>query len=128
MRKVLPLAYCASAFRAKTPEEARANVRRARALCKYALLKGFTPYAPHLLLTQFLTDEDPVQREAGINAGSDVMRLCEGFFVCKEDLDTSAGARAELHIAEYSYEVPSIFRVSRAELYAVEFTGSEVWK
>ncbi|MBK8233029.1 MAG: hypothetical protein IPK72_21200 [Candidatus Eisenbacteria bacterium] len=127
MRKVLPIAYCASAFRAATPEEARANVRRARALCKYALLEGFTPYAPHLLLTQFLADEDQVQRELGINAGSDVMRHCEAFFVCEEDLKTSAGARAELDLAEFCYEL-LIFRVSRAELDAVEFTGSDVWE
>lgn len=123
----LKLAYCASSFRAATPEEAHANVRRARALCKYALSKGYTPYAPHLLLTQFLADENPEERKLGIEAGLAVMAKCEAFFVCSEDLETSRGARAELDSAEYDYEL-EIHRVPRAQLDAVGFTGSEVWE
>lgn len=133
MSKTLPLAYCASAFRAQSPDVARANIDRARALCRYALSKGFSPYAPHLLLTQFLSDETAEHRELGIAAGSAVLlEHCEAFFVVREDIQTSSGVRAELAAWETRQKVErdlrAPFYVFRSELEFFEVVPSEVWR
>lgn len=47
------------------------NVAFARAVCRYAVLHGFAPYASHLFYSQpgVLDDTVPAERELGIQAG-----------------------------------------------------------
>jgi hypothetical protein len=38
-------------------------------ICRYAVSKGYSPYASHLMFTQFLDDNVPEERQAGIDCG-----------------------------------------------------------
>ena len=53
------------------------NMRKALAYCRQAAAQCFMPYAPHLYFTRFLDDNDPEQREAGIDAGLEWIADCE---------------------------------------------------
>jgi hypothetical protein len=54
--------------------------RYARELCKYAFEEGFAPFAPHLLFTQMLDDDNPVERSTGIRAGKVFLASCDMLF------------------------------------------------
>ena len=70
------------------------NVAENLAYLKLCLIQviteGHNPYASHLFFTQFLDDNDPVQRKVGITLGNQWRLYCEEthFFV---DLGWSAG-------------------------------------
>lgn len=70
------------------------NVRYARLCIRHCLMMGDSPIASHLLFTQegILDDDDPEQRDLGINAGlfwGDVAHAT----VCYVDLGISGGMR-----------------------------------
>lgn len=46
-----------------------ANIAYAKELCRALVLRECSPYASHLLLTQFLDDADATERRLGIEAG-----------------------------------------------------------
>ena len=69
--------FLASPFFAPTPEGIAANVALARRLCAEVIAGGHSPYAPHLLMPQFLDDANPADRERGIRAGLDFLRVCD---------------------------------------------------
>ena len=46
-------------------------------MCRMAVDAGYIPFAPHLLFTQFLDDNDPAQRKLGIAMGLQFMSLCD---------------------------------------------------
>ena len=50
--------------------------------CGYAAAQGAVPYAPHLLFTQFLDDNDPEQADAGIRMGLQMLRRCDELWLC----------------------------------------------
>lgn len=50
-------------------EKFEANLNKAREYCKVVIQEGHCPIAPHLIFPQFLNEEDPVDREAGIALG-----------------------------------------------------------
>ncbi len=68
------------------------NVRYARAAVRDCVLRGESPIASHLLLTQrgVLNDADPLERKLGIGCGHEWMRACDAvvFYV---DRDFSTG-------------------------------------
>lgn len=45
------------------------NRRYLRALALWAIELGYSPYASHAMLTQWLNDDDPIQRTHGIKLG-----------------------------------------------------------
>ncbi len=57
------------------------NGRNAQRLIKHALKKGYAPFAPHLIYPQVLNDDDPGEREAGINAGLSFLKTCNEAWV-----------------------------------------------
>lgn len=69
--------FIASPFAGPTPEAIAENVALARRLCADALANGDAPYAPHLLMPQFLVDADPIQRATGIAAGQAFLAVCD---------------------------------------------------
>lgn len=71
------------------------NVQVASALCRIAIEAGCAPFAPHLLYTRFLDENDPAQRELGISLGLRFMDACEEVWVYTGD-GISDGMRREL--------------------------------
>lgn len=63
--------------------DVKRNVEYARRCVRDSLERGEAPIASHLLYTQpgILDDDDPVQREWGINAGLEWRRVAEGTVV-----------------------------------------------
>ncbi|MEN6521104.1 MAG: DUF4406 domain-containing protein [Armatimonadota bacterium] len=57
------------------------NVEVAKALCRMAIRSGYAPFAPHLLYTRFLDDDDPKQRVLGIRLGLKFMESCDEVWV-----------------------------------------------
>lgn len=56
------------------------NIRQAQKACRYAALRGFVPYAPHLYFTQFFDDKDADEREygltlCGVNPYAELIRI-----------------------------------------------------
>ena len=61
--------FVCSPFASEDPSAQAANVQRARAICREVALAGHAPFAPHLLLPQFLDDGVDAEREVGLRAG-----------------------------------------------------------
>lgn len=73
------------------------NTELARQYCRYVLLQGFAPFAPHLLYTQMLDDNAVHEREQGILAGIAWLEACDEIWVFGEP---SEGMRKEISLAE----------------------------
>lgn len=53
------------------------NVARAKRYCREATLQGYLPVAAHLLYPQFLNDDDPSERELGMQLRLHLLALCD---------------------------------------------------
>lgn len=58
------------------------NISLAKQACRYAVEKGYVPYAPHLYFPQFLSEDDPAEREMGIIMGLSWLLRCDEVWVC----------------------------------------------
>ena len=83
------LVYIASPYAG----DVEGNVAFAKAACRYAAAKGYTPVAVHLMYPQFLDDRVPKEREAGLKMGRRVLAACEEIWLCGERM--SSGMKAE---------------------------------
>ena len=59
-----------------------ANVAFAIRCCRMAIQQGHTPIAVHLLYPQILDDQNPVEREKGLELGLNILRHCAAAWVC----------------------------------------------
>jgi acid stress-induced BolA-like protein IbaG/YrbA len=66
-----------SPYRSFNDYDLQRNLAYARALLRHVALRGDSPLASHLDLTQALDDRDPVQREQGICAGLARLRVAD---------------------------------------------------
>lgn len=89
------LVYICSPYRGNVEE----NVKNARAYSLKAMIEhpDVLPIAPHLLFTQYLDDTDPEQRRIGLDAGLDLLSICDELWVYGEP---SEGMAAEIRLAE----------------------------
>ncbi len=70
-----------SKMREKKVKEMDRNIQMAQKACRYAALKGFIPYAPHLFFTQFLDDGEKDEREYGQLMGLTWLARCDELWV-----------------------------------------------
>ena len=75
------------------------NQRYATACMRDSLMRGESPYAPHLLLTQALRDDVPEERAMGMKAALAMLAGCDVLAVY-EDLGVSSGMAGEISRAE----------------------------
>ena len=83
------LVYIASPYAG----DVEGNVEFAKAACRYAATKEYTPVVVHLMYPRFLDDRVPEEREAGLKMGRRVLAACEEIWLCGERM--SAGMKAE---------------------------------
>ena len=57
------------------------NIRKAIEYCRYEIIQGNAPFAPHLLYPQMLCECDPQQREDGIRMGLEFLKTCDELHV-----------------------------------------------
>ena len=54
------------------------NVRNARKYCEYVVRRcGAIPIAPHIFFPQFLDDDNPNERQFGLEAGKQLIAECD---------------------------------------------------
>ena len=66
-------AYICSPYSGDT----KRNKQYARELTARAIQLGYAPITPHLYITEGLDDNDPEQRELGLNAGIALLSVCD---------------------------------------------------
>ncbi|MDR6938685.1 DUF4406 domain-containing protein [Arcanobacterium hippocoleae] len=71
------LVYICSPYRG----EIARNVRLAREFCATAVEAGYAPIAPHLLLTQFMDDENPFERRVAFGINHLILASCDEVWV-----------------------------------------------
>lgn len=74
------------------------NTQFAIQCCQFAIQRGYTPIAPHLIYPQILDDTIPEQRELGLTLGYRILEACSEMWVCGERI--SDGMTKEIHHAE----------------------------
>jgi hypothetical protein len=77
-----PFAYICSPFRG----DFKNNVKKARGYCLQVFHEGYTPVAPALLFPQFLDDNIPHDREAGMEMGLALLKQCRIMVVCGDEV------------------------------------------
>ncbi|GHV06395.1 hypothetical protein FACS1894217_04980 [Clostridia bacterium] len=70
------------------------NIEFAKAACQFVRNYGLKPFAPHLVFTKYLDDNDPKQRRIGIALGILIMRMCSEVWVFGSVI--SSGMQAEI--------------------------------
>ncbi len=66
-----------SPFRAANSLDRHHNVMLAEQACWMVLKGGDAPFAPHLLYTRFINEDDQAQRATGISAGKAFLATCD---------------------------------------------------
>ena len=93
-RKYMPKIYVCSPFTGNTER----NIEKARRYCAFAVKQGYIPYASHLFFPQFMSDDDPAQRELGLFMGMVYLDGCKECWVFGDTV--SSGMAAEIERAK----------------------------
>lgn len=72
------------------------NTEKARRYSRFAVDQGYIPFAPHLLLPQYMQEE--TERDAAIEMDMKFLKRADSLFVFGEDF--SAGMKAEIAAAK----------------------------
>lgn len=57
--------------------DVKKNVETAKRLCRKATGEGLAPFAPHLLYTLFLNDDEPEEKLLGLECGKAFLDKCD---------------------------------------------------
>ena len=82
LRVFRPIVYICSPYAGDIEK----NVRAARRYCRFAVDKGYIPFAPHLLYPQFLDDKNSDERNLGMLFGSAMMSKCSEVWVFGDNI------------------------------------------
>jgi hypothetical protein len=108
MEALMQRIFIATPYRAETAEGWERNLRYARAAMHDSIERGEAPFASHLLYPQVLADTNQEQREYGIAAGIEYLKICSALAVY-EDLGKTAGMELEIRAATDT-GIPVVFR------------------
>ena len=97
------------------------NLDFARQACRYAIAQDVTPFAPHLLYPQMLNDNDPAERQLGIDMGNQMLELCRELWLCGDRI--SAGMEGERKLAE-SLGIP-VRQIQAEEIQSMGFSPTQ---
>ena len=89
-----PIVYICSPFSGDT----EANIEMARKFCRHAVDKGYIPIAPHLFFPQFMSDDDPNERNLAIFMDIVLLSKCAELWVFGENI--SKGMSMEIEKAK----------------------------
>lgn len=95
LRAFRPIVYICSPYAG----EVAANVENARRYSRFAVDAGYIPIAPHLLFPQFLSDDNPKERQLGLFFGNALMSKCSEVWVFGEYI--SSGMETEIRRAKW---------------------------
>lgn len=75
------------------------HVKRAKQACRALCRVGYAPFASHLFYTQFLKDDDALERRVGMEAGHAFMAHAQ-VILYRPDGVISQGMRTDLAVAK----------------------------
>ena len=73
------------------------NIALAKRVCRKAVMEGYNVFCPHIFFTQFLDDDKPSEREIGMAAGLEQLKLCDELWVVGNNI--TEGMSREIAIA-----------------------------
>ncbi|RMD03222.1 DUF4406 domain-containing protein [Clostridium autoethanogenum] len=79
------------------------NIKRARSYGRFAVSEGVVPIIPHLMYPQFLVEDNPKERQLGIEMGLILLSKCKKIWVFGDVI--SAGMKLEINKAK-KYSMP----------------------
>lgn len=85
----MPVVYICSPYRG----DAEGNTKKAQRYSRYAVEQGCIPIAPHLLLPQFVSEED--ERELALFMGMVLLSKCKELWVCGDTISEGMAAEIE---------------------------------
>jgi hypothetical protein len=88
------LVYICSPFAGDT----EANVNKALEYCRFTLLNGNLPVAPHCYLPRFMNDGDPAERELALSLGLRFLYQCRELWIFGTKI--SEGMKREIYAAK----------------------------
>ena len=74
------------------------NIERAKKFSRDVLMQGHIPFTPHIYFTQFLDELNEKERNQGINAGLEWLKLCDEVWVFDQEI--SEGKKKEIELAK----------------------------
>lgn len=89
-----PIVYICSPYSGDT----ETNTKKARKYCRSAVDNGYIPIAPHLLFPQFMTDDDPFERNLAVFMDIVLLSKCAELWVFGENITT--GMKIEIEKAK----------------------------
>lgn len=89
-----PVVFISSPFAGNTEE----NIERAKKYGRFAVSKGVVPIIPHLMYPQFLVDDNPEERQLGIEMGIILLTKCKALWVFGKEI--SKGMALEINKAK----------------------------
>lgn len=75
------------------------NLALARGYCLYALSQNVIPVVPHLMLDGVLDDNEPDEREIGIEVGKHLLTKCDEVWTFLDNRGLSSGMKGEVNLA-----------------------------
>ncbi len=88
------IVYVCSPLRGDTKK----NMENARKYCRYVYEQGYIPFAPHLLLPQFMDDNNPLERADAMAMNYQFLHYASELWVFTEN-GISAGMAHEIEAA-----------------------------
>lgn len=82
------LTYICSPYRG----DVESNVETAKQLCSFAASCCRVPIAPHLLLPQFMDDDDPLDRALAMEFNRAILSKCDELWVLGGNVTEGAGS------------------------------------
>lgn len=95
LRAFRPIVYICSPYAG----DVTVNVENARKYSRFAVDAGYIPIAPHLLFPQFLSDNNPKERQLGLFFGNALMGKCSEVWVFGSRI--SSGMETEIKRARW---------------------------
>lgn len=74
------------------------NIKRAQQYCRTVLLQGYMPLAPHVYYTNFLEENNEVERQLGMDMGLRWLAECDEMWVFDKN-GISKGMKVEIEMA-----------------------------
>ena len=79
------------------------NTEFAKKACRFVMNEGYAFFAPHLLYPQVLDEDNPDERQLGLNMGKEILGWCDELWVFGDTV--SPGMQAEINLAQ-EFEIP----------------------
>jgi len=105
-----PLVYICSPYSG----DVDANVKKARAFCRFALEQNCIPIAPHLMFPQFMDESNPKERELALFMDIVLMGKCTEVWVLGNTM--SRGMETEIEKAEKRRQTVRYFNAGFEEV------------